>query len=65
MKERNERRKKEREEFEIEVNEFEGEDFDKLKLDLFKLVKEEYKDINKNFKEYCRDKIIEAMFEIK
>ena len=41
FKERQERRKKEREEFDIKVNEFEGENIDKIKLDLFSLVTEE------------------------
>ena len=65
MKERSERRKKEREEFGIEVNEFKDEDYDKLKLDFYELVEEEYKEIHKNYKEYCKDKMIEAMFEKK
>ena len=62
MKSRDERRKAEKEEFKIEVNVFEGEDISKLKLDLMTLIENEYKDIDKNFKAYVRDKIIESMF---
>jgi len=62
LAERSERRKKEREEFGIKVNEFEDENIDKMKLDLFALVKQEYKDINKHFKDFARDKMIEGMY---
>jgi hypothetical protein len=62
MKERAERRKKEREEFGIKKNEFDGENNDKLKLDLYSLIEQEYKDINKHYRDYCRDKMVEAMF---
>ena len=62
MKERAERRKKEREEFGIKKNEFDGENIDKLKLDLYSLIEQEYKDINKHYRDYCRDKMVEAMF---
>ena len=62
LAERSERRKKEREEFGIKVNEFDDENIDKMKLDLFALVKQEYKDINKHFKDFARDKIIEGMY---
>jgi aspartate/glutamate racemase len=64
MKDRGERRKKEREEFKIRVNEFEEEDIDQLKLDLFELVDKEYEEnIEKNFKGYVRNKIIDIMFQ--
>ena len=64
MKDRGDRRKKEREEFNIKVNEFEKENIDQLKLDLFELVDKEYdENIEKNFKGYVRDKLIDAMFE--
>ena len=62
LAERSERRKKEREEFGIKVNEFDDENIDKMKLDLFALVKQEYKDINKHFKDFARDKIIEGIY---
>ena len=62
MSERSERRKKEREEFGIKVNEFDDENIDKMKLDLYSLVENEYQDINKVFKDYARDKIIEGMY---
>ena len=60
FKERGQRRKVEREEFGIEVNEFDDESMDALKLDLYSLIESEYKDINKNFREYARGKMIEA-----
>ena len=62
LAERSERRKKEREEFGIKVNEFDDENIDKMKLDLFALDKQEYKDINKHFKDFARDKMIEGMY---
>ena len=62
LAERSERRKKEREELGIKVNEFDDENIDKMKLDLFALVKQEYKDINKHFKDFARDKMIEGMY---
>ena len=62
LAERSERRKKEREEFGIKVNEFDDENIDKMKLDLFALIKQEYKDINKHFKDFARDKMIEGMY---
>ena len=62
LAERSERRKKEREEFGIKVNEFDDENIDKMKLDLFALVKQEYKDINKHFKDFARDKMIEGLY---
>ena len=61
MKEREERRKKEREEFDIKVNEFEEETIDKINLEFSRLIKQEYDDINKHYRDYCRDKMIEAM----
>jgi len=64
MKDRGERRKKERDEFKIKVNEFKEENIDELKLDLFELVDKEYdENIEKNFKGYVRDKLIDAMFQ--
>ena len=60
FKERGQRRKVEREEFGIKTNEFEDESMDDLKLDLYSLIESEYKDINKNFREYARGKMIEA-----
>lgn len=62
MKSRGERRKAEKIEFKIEVNVFDGEDITQLKLNLMDLIQQEYKDINKNFKGYIRDKIVESMF---
>ena len=64
FKERQKRRKAEKEEFNIKVNEFDDENIDNIKLDLFDLIKQEYKDINKHFRDYCRDKIVEGMCEI-
>ena len=60
IKERGQRRKVEREEFGIKTNEFDDESMDDLKLDLYSLIESEYKDINKNFREYARGKMIEA-----
>ena len=62
MKAREERRKAEKLEFKIEVNEFKGEDISQLKLDLMALIEKEYEDINKHFKAFVRDKIIESIF---
>ena len=64
MIKRYERRKKERKEFNIKVNQFENEKIEQLKLDLMELIRSEYKDIDKNFKGYTRDKMIEGMFKI-
>ena len=64
FKERQERRKNERKEFGIKVNEFDDEKIDAIKLDLFDLIKEEYKDINKHYRDYCRDKMVEAWCEV-
>ena len=63
MKQRGERRKIERTEFGIKVNEFEGEDITKIKLDFSQLIEEEYKEIDKHFKDYIRGKIIDAMLD--
>ena len=62
LKERRQRRKVEREEFGIEKNEFDDENMDELKLDLFKLISDDIKDgaIQKNYREYVRGKMIEA-----
>ena len=60
FKERGQRRKVEREDFGINTNEFDDESMDNLKLDLYSLIESEYKDINKNFREYARGKMIEA-----
>ena len=62
MKKRGERRKAERKEFNIKINEFENENIDQLKLDLMELIKSEHKDIGKYIKGFVRDKIIEEMF---
>ena len=62
MKKRGERRKAERKEFDIKVNEFENENINQLKLDLMELIKSEHKDIGKHIKGFVRDKIIEEMF---
>ena len=64
MKSRKDRRKEEKKEFGIEVNEFEGEDISKINLDLMSLIKEEFKteNIAKNYKAYIRDKLIDAAF---
>jgi hypothetical protein len=62
LKERRQRRKVEREDFGIEKNEFDDENMDELKLDLFKLIDDDIKDgaIQKNYREYVRCKMIEA-----
>lgn len=63
MKSRAERRKAERSEFGIRKNEFDGEDINEIKLDLFELIKKEHDEsIKKNFKSYIRDKMIESYF---
>jgi hypothetical protein len=62
MNNRGERRKSEREEFGIKINEFENENINELKLNLMELIEGEYKDVDKNFKGYARDKMIESMF---
>ena len=59
---RGERRKNERLEFGIKTNEFENENIEQLKLDLMELIKNEYKEVDKNFKSYVRDKMIEEMY---
>lgn len=60
FKERNQRRKVERDLYGIDKNEFDDETMDDLKLDLFTLVQSEYKDLNRNFREYARGKMVEA-----
>ena len=61
FKERKARRKAEKEEFGIEKNEFDDETLDDLKLDLYQLITEKYdENLDKNFREYSREKMIEA-----
>ena len=61
FKERKARRKAEREEFGIEKNEFDDETLDDLKLDLYQLIIKDYdKNLDKNFRDYSREKMIEA-----
>ena len=61
FKERKARRKAEKEEFGIEKNEFDDETLDDLKLDLYQLITKKYdKNLDKNFREYSREKMIEA-----
>ena len=59
-KERKERRKVERDLYNIEKNEFDDEEMKEEKLDLFSLITEEQKGLKNNFKEYARSKIIDA-----
>ena len=63
FKERGERRKAEREEFGIKVNEFEDENIDKIKFDLYDLVEEEYKGFDKIYREYVREKMVENIYQ--
>ena len=63
MKNRDERRKNERLEFGIKVNEFDNENIEQLKLDIMELIKNEGKEIHKNFKGFVRDKMIEEMYK--
>ena len=65
MKKRKERREAERKEFDIKVNEFEDENIEQLNLDLMSLIKSEYKEIDKHYKRWARDKMIEALFSSK
>ncbi len=61
---RKDRRKKEREEFNIQVNEFPDETLDKIKLkNIFNLATEEYRDSKKPFKIYIQEKILEKLKE--
>ena len=61
FKERKARRKAEKEEFGIEKNEFDDETLDDLKLDLYQLITKKYdENLDKNFREYSREKMIEA-----
>ena len=64
FKERQKRRKAEKEESNTKANEFDDENIDNIKLDLFDLTKQEHKDINKHFRDHRRDKIVEGMCEI-
>ena len=61
MKERGERRKKEREEFGIEKNEFDNENLEKVDFDFYALVELEYNDKSKRYKEFVLDKMIEEI----
>ena len=65
MKERAERRKLEREEFGIKVNEYDDEDLLKLAINFQKLVQIEKRDIKNNYKEYAREQLVEAMYKNK
>ena len=65
MKKRKERRETKRKEFDIKVNEFENENIDELNLDLMSLIKSEYTEIDKHYRRWIRDKMIEAMFSSK
>ena len=61
FKERKARRKAEKEEFGIEKNEFDDETLDDLKLDLYQLITKDYDEkLDKNFRDYSREKMIEA-----
>lgn len=62
FEERTKRRKAERIEFKITVNEFDDEKITDIKLDLYTLVEEEYKGFDKLYVDFCRDKIREGMF---
>ena len=66
FEERQERRKLEREEFGIKVNEFEDEKIDDIKLDLGSLIYENdeefLKEFNKNYKDFVRDKMIDQKY---
>ena len=65
MKERAERRKAEREEFGIKVNEFDEEDILKMEIDLATFVMIEQKDIKNNYREYAREKLVEQIYKNK
>ena len=65
MKERAERRKLEREEFGIKVNEYDDEDLLKLEINFQKLVQIEKRDIKNNYKEYAREQLVEALYKNK
>ena len=62
LKERNQRREKEREELSLEKNEFENED-NNLNIDLFDLIKEEYSD--EEFKNIVDEEIQKKLAEYK
>ena len=57
------RRKAEREEFKIIVNEFEDEDISQIKLDIFSLIVDEFKDSKLTFEQYIAKKVYESMKE--
>ena len=61
MKERGERRKKEREEFGIEKNEFDNENLEKVDFDFYALVEMEYNEKNKRYRDYVQEKMIEEI----
>ena len=65
MKERKKRREQEKKEFNLEINVFPEETKDQLNLDFMSLVKEEFKDIGKNYKAYIRNKMIDRIFSQK
>ena len=65
MKERAERRKAEREEFGIKVNEFDEEDILKMEIDLATFVMIEKKDIKNKYREYAREKLVEQIYKNK
>lgn len=60
---RGNRRKAEREEFNIKVNEFEDEDISKIKLNIFSLIVDEYIDSKLSFEQYIAKKVYESMKE--
>ena len=62
MEERKKRREKEKKEFNLEINVFPEETKDQLNLDFMSLLKDELKDVKKNFKSYVRNKMIDIIF---
>ena len=60
---RGNRRKAEREEFNIKVNEFPEEDISQIKLDIFSLIVDEYIDSKLSFEQYIAKKVYESMKE--
>jgi hypothetical protein len=62
---RGNRRKAEREEFNIKVNEFPNENINQIKIDIFSLIVDEYLDSILTFEQYIAKKIIESMEEDK
>ncbi len=65
IKKREKRRKNEREEFGIKVNEFDEEDILKMEIDLATFVMIEKKDIKNNYREYAREKLVEQIYKNK